>query len=157
MSLQFHGISNSIGELFIQIDNPKEKKKRLHLTEEMLQDYTILNSAPYVEIDMRSGEVDGYDAIFLSVHKFLGGPGSPGILLMSKALYRLGSFPPSTCGEKWGTKEASLSMDLLLPLSSMTSLAFKREAGALVPVHMVMPYLASVKLSPMHLDVPFKR
>ncbi|KAI6691888.1 hypothetical protein NL676_019598 [Syzygium grande] len=41
-------------------------------------------SAPYVEIDMRSGEVDGYDAIFLSVHKFLGGPGSPGILLMSE-------------------------------------------------------------------------
>ncbi|KAK3419230.1 hypothetical protein EUGRSUZ_H04955 [Eucalyptus grandis] len=55
-------------------------------------------SAPYVEIDMRLGEVDGYDAIFLSVHKFLGGPGSPGILLMSNALYRLGSFPPSTCG-----------------------------------------------------------
>uniref|UniRef100_A0A2N9F5K1 Aminotransferase class V domain-containing protein n=1 Tax=Fagus sylvatica TaxID=28930 RepID=A0A2N9F5K1_FAGSY len=33
-----------------------------------------------------------------SPHKFLGGPGSPGILLMSKALYRLESFPPSTCG-----------------------------------------------------------
>ncbi|KAI6691885.1 hypothetical protein NL676_019595 [Syzygium grande] len=55
-------------------------------------------SAPYAEIDMRSGEVDGYDAIFLSVHKFLGGPGSPGILLMSKVLYQLGSSPPSTCG-----------------------------------------------------------
>ncbi|XP_030512238.2 probable cysteine desulfurase [Rhodamnia argentea] len=55
-------------------------------------------SAPYVEIDMRSGEIDGYDAMFLSVHKFLGGPGSPGILLMSKALYQLGSSPPSTCG-----------------------------------------------------------
>ncbi|KAK6125601.1 hypothetical protein DH2020_040661 [Rehmannia glutinosa] len=27
-----------------------------------------------------------------------GGPGSPGILLMSKALYQLGSSPPSTCG-----------------------------------------------------------
>ncbi|KAJ0041533.1 hypothetical protein Pint_27257 [Pistacia integerrima] len=55
-------------------------------------------SGPYVEIDMRSGEIDGYDAVFLSPHKFLGGPGSPGILLMSKALYRLGSSPPSTCG-----------------------------------------------------------
>ncbi|KAF8018952.1 hypothetical protein BT93_H3748 [Corymbia citriodora subsp. variegata] len=55
-------------------------------------------SAPYVEIDKRSGEIDGYDAIFLSVHKFLGGPGTPGILLMSKALYQLGSSPPSTCG-----------------------------------------------------------
>jgi selenocysteine lyase/cysteine desulfurase len=57
-----------------------------------------LISGPYVEIDMRSGEMDGYDAIFLSPHKFLGGPGSPGILLMSKALYLLKSSPPSTCG-----------------------------------------------------------
>ncbi|CAA0839433.1 Unknown protein [Striga hermonthica] len=55
-------------------------------------------SGPYVKIDMRSRELDGYDAIFMSTHKFLGGPGSPGILLMSKALYRLGSSPPSTCG-----------------------------------------------------------
>jgi selenocysteine lyase/cysteine desulfurase len=55
-------------------------------------------SGPYVEIDMRSGEIDGYDAIFLSPHKFLGGPGSPGILLMSNALHLLKSSPPSTCG-----------------------------------------------------------
>ncbi|CAI9753072.1 unnamed protein product [Fraxinus pennsylvanica] len=55
-------------------------------------------SGPYARIEMRSGEIDGYDAVFLSTHKFLGGPGSPGILLMSKALYRLGSSPPSTCG-----------------------------------------------------------
>jgi selenocysteine lyase/cysteine desulfurase len=57
-----------------------------------------LLSGPYVEIDMRSGEMDGYDAVFLSPHKFLGGPGSPGILLMSNALYLLKSSPPSTCG-----------------------------------------------------------
>nr|POF00725.1 putative cysteine desulfurase [Quercus suber] len=55
-------------------------------------------SGPYVEIDIRSGEIDGYDAIFLSPHKFLGGPGSPGILLMRKVLYQLESSPPSTCG-----------------------------------------------------------
>ncbi|KAI8535693.1 hypothetical protein RHMOL_Rhmol10G0193700 [Rhododendron molle] len=53
---------------------------------------------PYVGIDMRSGEMDGYDAIFLSPHKFLGGPGSPGILLMNNSLYQLRSSPPSTCG-----------------------------------------------------------
>jgi len=47
---------------------------------------------------MRSGESDGYDAVFLSPHKFLGGPDSPGVLLMNKALYLLGSSPPSTCG-----------------------------------------------------------
>ncbi|XP_057982429.1 uncharacterized protein LOC131167616 [Malania oleifera] len=55
-------------------------------------------SGPYVEINMQSGETDGYDAIFLSPHKFLGGPGSPGVLLMSKVLYQLRSSPPSTCG-----------------------------------------------------------
>ncbi|OVA01994.1 Aminotransferase [Macleaya cordata] len=55
-------------------------------------------SGPYVEIDMRSGNIDGYDAIFLSPHKFLGGPGSPGILMMNKVLYELRSSPPSTCG-----------------------------------------------------------
>ncbi|KAI4326132.1 hypothetical protein MLD38_031475 [Melastoma candidum] len=45
---------------------------------------------PYAGINMRSH--------FLSRHKFLGGPGSPGIRLMSKAFDLLGSFPPSTCG-----------------------------------------------------------
>ncbi|KAJ6413747.1 hypothetical protein OIU84_006538 [Salix udensis] len=55
-------------------------------------------SGPYVKIDMRCGEIDGYDAVFLSPHKFIGGPGTPGILLMSKALYQLGSSAPSTCG-----------------------------------------------------------
>uniref|UniRef100_A0A0D9XXL6 Aminotransferase class V domain-containing protein n=1 Tax=Leersia perrieri TaxID=77586 RepID=A0A0D9XXL6_9ORYZ len=55
-------------------------------------------SGPYVKIDMKSGEVDGYDAVFLSPHKFVGGPGTPGILLMNKSLYRLNSQPPTTCG-----------------------------------------------------------
>ncbi|KAK7358830.1 hypothetical protein VNO77_00770 [Canavalia gladiata] len=55
-------------------------------------------SGPYVKIDMRSGQKDGYDAVFLSPHKFLGGPDSPGVLLMNKALYQLRSSPPSTCG-----------------------------------------------------------
>lgn len=47
---------------------------------------------------MKSGEIDGYDAVFLSPHKFIGGPGSPGILLMSDALYGLKGTPPSTSG-----------------------------------------------------------
>ncbi|XP_050377509.1 uncharacterized protein LOC126794772 [Argentina anserina] len=55
-------------------------------------------SGPYVEIDMKSGEIDGYDGVYLSPHKFIGGPGTPGILLMNKALYQLRSSPPSTCG-----------------------------------------------------------
>ncbi|VAH43068.1 unnamed protein product [Triticum turgidum subsp. durum] len=55
-------------------------------------------SGPYVKIDMKSGAADGYDAVFLSPHKFVGGPGTPGILLMNKSLYKLNSQPPSTCG-----------------------------------------------------------
>ncbi|KAH7276380.1 hypothetical protein KP509_39G004500 [Ceratopteris richardii] len=51
-----------------------------------------------MQIDMRSGKEDGYDAITVSPHKFTGGPGAPGILLMRKSLYRLGKRPPSTCG-----------------------------------------------------------
>lgn len=54
--------------------------------------------APYVTIDMRSGQEDGYDAIFVSPHKFMGGPSTPGVLLMSKDLYLLKGGPPSTCG-----------------------------------------------------------
>ena len=47
---------------------------------------------------MKSGEVDGYDAVFLSPHKFIGGPGSPGILLMNEVLYRIKGTAPSTSG-----------------------------------------------------------
>ena len=58
-------------------------------------------SAPYVDIDMHPGGV-GYqadeaeslarggthlDAIYFSPHKFLGGPGTPGVLIFNKKLY----------------------------------------------------------------------
>ncbi|WVZ68960.1 hypothetical protein U9M48_017831 [Paspalum notatum var. saurae] len=55
-------------------------------------------SAPYVRVDMRSGADDGYDAVFLSPHKFPGGPGSPGVLAMASRLYRLRGTAPSTSG-----------------------------------------------------------
>ena len=49
-------------------------------------------SAPYVEIDMNppAGKYDGdasLDAIFISPHKFLGGPGSSGVLVFNERLY----------------------------------------------------------------------
>ncbi len=46
-------------------------------------------SAPYVKIDMHpENNPDGYlDAIFFSPHKFLGGPGSTGVLIFNKKLY----------------------------------------------------------------------
>ncbi|MBK8491692.1 MAG: aminotransferase class V-fold PLP-dependent enzyme [Saprospirales bacterium] len=45
-------------------------------------------SAPYVEIDMHpSDPAEKLDAIFFSPHKFLGGPGSSGVLIFCKELY----------------------------------------------------------------------
>lgn len=46
-------------------------------------------SAPYVDIDMHPSEANQHlDAIFFSPHKFLGGPGSPGVLIFNKKLYK---------------------------------------------------------------------
>jgi selenocysteine lyase/cysteine desulfurase len=45
-------------------------------------------SAPYVAIDMHPAEEGAHlDAILFSPHKFLGGPGSSGVLIFNKSLY----------------------------------------------------------------------
>ena len=56
-------------------------------------------SAPYVEIDMNPppGKYAGdasLDAVFISPHKFLGGPGSAGVLVFNRRLYH-SELPPS--------------------------------------------------------------
>jgi len=56
-------------------------------------------SAPYVEIDMNpaAGKYPGdasLDAIFISPHKFLGGPGASGVLVFNKRIYH-SELPPS--------------------------------------------------------------
>jgi selenocysteine lyase/cysteine desulfurase len=64
-------------------------------------------SAPYVDIDMNpvvDDAIDGHgashrylDAIFVSPHKFLGGPGSSGLLVFNKRCYHP-ELPPSIAG-----------------------------------------------------------
>ena len=46
-------------------------------------------AAPYVEIDMRAkADGPGYlDAVFISPHKFIGGPGTPGVLVARRDLF----------------------------------------------------------------------
>ena len=45
-------------------------------------------SAPYEKIDMHTKDkAEQLDAIFFSPHKFLGGPGTSGVLIFNKALY----------------------------------------------------------------------
>ncbi|WP_338410393.1 aminotransferase class V-fold PLP-dependent enzyme [uncultured Flavobacterium sp.] len=46
-------------------------------------------SGPYVEINMHPEDKESYlDAIFFSPHKFLGGPGTSGVMLFNKNLYK---------------------------------------------------------------------
>jgi len=65
-------------------------------------------SAPYVDIDMHPAEkMQQLDAIFFSPHKFLGGPGSAGVLIFNKKLYK-NNIPDSPGGgtvkwtNRWG-------------------------------------------------------
>jgi selenocysteine lyase/cysteine desulfurase len=53
-------------------------------------------SAPYLEIDINRDEESYFDAIFFSPHKFLGGPGSNGLLIFRRQIYN--PHLPPTCG-----------------------------------------------------------
>ncbi len=58
-------------------------------------------SAPYVDIDMNPPPGDdgdpSLDAVFISPHKFLGGPGSTGVLIFNERIYRR-ELPPTVGG-----------------------------------------------------------
>lgn len=59
-------------------------------------------SAPYVEINMQPEDATQdcntcLDAVFVSAHKFLGGPGSSGVLVFNKSLYN-SHLPPTVSG-----------------------------------------------------------
>lgn len=55
-------------------------------------------SAPYVDIDMHPADpLQKLDGIFFSPHKFLGGPGSSGVLIFDRSLYS-GHRPPDQPG-----------------------------------------------------------
>ncbi len=53
--------------------------------------------APYTAIDMNRDRESYFDAVFLSPHKFLGGPGAAGLLVINEKLYRT-DLPPTTAG-----------------------------------------------------------
>jgi len=43
--------------------------------------------APYIEINMNKDDESYFDAIYLSPHKFLGGPGTAGLLIINENIY----------------------------------------------------------------------
>ncbi len=53
--------------------------------------------APYIPIDMNHDAESYFDAIFFSPHKFLGGPGTCGVLVFNEKIYRK-DLPPTTAG-----------------------------------------------------------
>jgi selenocysteine lyase/cysteine desulfurase len=53
-------------------------------------------AAPYLEINMNSSTTSFKDAVFISTHKFIGGPGAPGILIAKKNLFT--NKIPNNCG-----------------------------------------------------------
>ncbi len=90
----FSACSNVIGVH----QNVSEINKLIHKKGgKIFWDYAA--SAPYVEINMNmsqrlkgddqsKGAYDYMDAIFISVHKFFGGPGAPGLLIAKKSLFK---------------------------------------------------------------------
>ena len=79
-------------------------------------------SGPYVDIDMHPAHDGAYlDAVFISPHKFLGGPGTPGIMVFNKKLYK--NAVPDNCGG--GTVVIPfvtiLSLSLMLSTKKKTS------------------------------------
>lgn len=80
----FSGASNVSGI----IEDWSKISKLVHSFEGVML-WDMAACGPYVEINMHNNDEDGdhMDAIFLSPHKFLGGPGCPGLLIAHKKLF----------------------------------------------------------------------
>ncbi|MCP3870234.1 MAG: aminotransferase class V-fold PLP-dependent enzyme [Gammaproteobacteria bacterium] len=93
----FSGASNVTG-----MRSPVHDIARLLHSRGALAFFDFAASAPYVPIDMNP-ETNGQfgdtslDAVFISPHKFLGGPGSSGLLVFNKRCYH-DELPPSIAG-----------------------------------------------------------
>ena len=81
----FSAASNVTGRL-----TPVHDVARLLHRHDALALFDYAAAAPYVAIDMcPADDPDGWlDAVSFSPHKFLGGPGAAGILVLNKSLYR---------------------------------------------------------------------
>jgi len=88
----FSAASNVTG-----IRSPVHEIARILHRHDALACFDYAAGAPYLEIDMNRDEETFFDAVFFSPHKFLGGPGSCGVLLFHRRIYRT-DLPPTFCG-----------------------------------------------------------
>jgi selenocysteine lyase/cysteine desulfurase len=70
-----------------------EVARRLH-RHGALAFFDFAASAPYAKIDMCLDEQSYFDGVYFSPHKFLGGPGSSGVLIIHQDVYRK-DLPPT--------------------------------------------------------------
>ncbi len=103
-------------------------------------------SAPYADINMHpEDKMEQLDAVFFSPHKFLGGPGSPGVLIFSKELYN-NEIPDTPGGgtvkwtNRWGgysyisdieVKEDGGTPGFLQAIKAALAISLKEEMGIL--------------------------
>jgi selenocysteine lyase/cysteine desulfurase len=81
---------------FIATSNVTGVHQPTHLISQLIHKYGGLSfwdfaaSSPYLPINVHYNDQYGqyYDAIFISTHKFFGGPGAPGILIAHKNLFK---------------------------------------------------------------------
>ncbi len=85
---------------FSAASNVSGVKTPVHEVARILHDHGALAlfdyaaAAPYERIDMRRDPGSPLDAVYFSPHKFVGGPGSCGILIIHQRIYR-GDLPPT--------------------------------------------------------------
>jgi len=129
--------------------SPVHEIARLLHAHDAIACFDYAASAPYVEIDMNpppgaAGGDPSLDAVFLSPHKFLGGPGSSGVLVFNERLYRR-ELPPSVAGGGTVDYVSPLEQDfiadieerekagtpgVLQTLKAALALELKRQIGA---------------------------
>jgi selenocysteine lyase/cysteine desulfurase len=76
------------------VKTPVREVARILHEHDALAFFDFAAIAPYDPIDMRPDEQSSLDAIYFSPHKFLGGPGSCGILIFHQRIYRA-DLPPT--------------------------------------------------------------
>ena len=76
------------------VKTPVREVARILHEHDALAFFDFAAIAPYDPIDMRPEEGISLDAIYFSPHKFLGGPGSCGILIFHQRIYRA-DLPPT--------------------------------------------------------------
>lgn len=90
-------VSISAGSNITGIRTPVYEVARIAHNHNALVFFDFAAIAPYVNIDMNRDKDTYFDAIFFSPHKFLGGPGSSGILIFNENIYRR-DLPPTAAG-----------------------------------------------------------